>query len=44
MAGLWIETRQIAGVRITIGIAVLHIEQENEIVAAGKVAHAASGS
>ena len=37
---LGIETRQIAGVGIAVGIAVGDVEQENEIVAMGKRGHA----
>jgi hypothetical protein len=37
---LGIESRQISGVGVAIGIAVAHVEQEDEIVAMGKRGHA----
>src|SRR3984893_6158924 len=39
LIGLWIETRQIAGVGIAVRIAICDIEQKNEIIAVGKHGH-----
>ena len=39
LIGFWIETRQIAGVRVAVGIAVRHVEKEHEIEAMRKRGH-----
>ena len=44
MIGLRIETRQVAGIRIAIGIAAGDVEQENEVVAIGDDGHFAVSS
>jgi hypothetical protein len=33
VAGFGVETRQVAGVGIAVGVAVLHVEQQDEVVA-----------
>ena len=33
VAGLRVQTRQIASIRVTIGVAVLYVEQQDEVIA-----------
>jgi hypothetical protein len=33
MAGFGVEARQVAGVRVAVGVAVLHIKEQHEVVA-----------
>ena len=35
MAGLGVDPRQVPGIGITVGVTVLHVKQNNEVVAAG---------
>src|ERR1700686_1016034 len=44
LIGLGVEPRQVAGIRVSVRVAVRYIEQDDEIVAVGERAHAGVSS